>query len=316
MEGYVGEAERHSQAEYSYRRLPIQFQKYISEYLAEDERILWAIHRPRMRSALERGFLRGKTLQESVFMISDQQVTEVAELMQPDRAGIRYGFVARSSVPERLSQAKMIEFREEVVGLEVAWSCAGGVERHIFEFPSSQRTEVETAVELLLAWLPVNDDRRLKRAEPPGPPDVLPALSDPGTNDPTELEDLSERLAAALSEVLEPGEPILARCLLPDWIEGREGASLLAIAPRRLLVVPDLLAKRNQDLSLDLAISSISSLKYCSTIVLAYLTLFVPVPGSTRINEITVEFGKTLGGNGHLLSHAAPMHGGFGDRRT
>lgn len=66
-----GEGEHYSDSEYDYWHLPRRFQKYIEEYLQRNERILYSIHRPAMRSAMVREFFTGKRFEESVMLISD-----------------------------------------------------------------------------------------------------------------------------------------------------------------------------------------------------------------------------------------------------
>jgi len=48
----ANETEPNSDAEYAYHQLPLRFQKYVDEYLAPNERILFAVNRPAMKSAL------------------------------------------------------------------------------------------------------------------------------------------------------------------------------------------------------------------------------------------------------------------------
>jgi len=289
-----GEAERHTAAEYSFRLLPHRFQRYVEEYLAMDERILYAVHRPAMRSAGRRSLFKRSRLEEGVLIVSDQQVTQVVELFPLDRAGIRYGFIARAGVAERMESVRVLPLGHDVIGLELTWRAAKGSEKLIWEFPDSQRADLEQAADALRGWLPRNNDRRLRRASPPIPPRALPPLRDPAANDPEDVKPLAGRLIGDLSESLSGDEVVLARCLLPAWIEGRGAASLLAVTTKRLLVIPDPEAPKADSLRIGVPLAAISSLEFCSTLVQAYLRLWVPQPLSPVRGSVTIEFGKTL----------------------
>jgi hypothetical protein len=288
-----GEAERYTLAEYSFHSLPARFQRYVEEYLAMDERILYCVHRPAMWSARRQGLLRRRRLQEGVLIVSDQQVTQVEELFPLDRSDIRYGYVARAGVPERLEAVRLAVPGRGVIGLELTWRAAQGSERLLWEFPAAQRAELERAAGVLMNWLPRNDDRRLRRASAP-PPEELPALRDPAANDPEAVRPRAERLISELSGALPEDEIVLARCLLPAWVEGREAASLLAVTSKRLIVVPDPQDPKAHSLRIDIPLAAISSLEYCSTLVQAYLRLCVPRRLSAVPGHVTIEFGKTL----------------------
>jgi len=286
------EDERHSAAEYAYARLPARFRQYVASDLARDERILLGLHRPAIRSGQRHGFRRARQLQEAVFVVGDQQVTELAELMPPDRAGIRYGFVARGSVPERLEGVEVVDFSPGVVGLAATWGAAGGCERKVWEFPADQRSKVEEAAVLLRGWIAREGDTRLRRATLPEPPESFADLSDPGANDPADTRRLVSRLLYSLEGELRDGEQALACCLLPAWIEGRGAASMLAVTGRRLVVVPDPDDPAAERLRLSIAHGAISSFEFSSTLLVAYLKLFIP--DGSQVTEQVIRFGSTL----------------------
>jgi len=288
----TSEAERHTAAEYAFYALPYRFQKYVEEYLSPRERLLYGLHRPALRSALSRTLLSRKRLEEGVFIVSDQQITEVTELMPPDRAGIRYGFIARSAAPERLENAEVVTLTQDVIGLAATWRASGGTEKVVWEFQASQRDEVETALDLVRGWLPRDSDRRARRATLPEPPEEFPPLRDPAAHDPADTKPLAARLETALAKTLGADETVLARCLLPAWLEERSAASLLTVTTRRLLVVPDPDEPKAARLKLAIPLRAIASLEFCSTLVMAYLKVFVPE--SERVAVHTIHFGKTL----------------------
>ena len=225
----------------------------------------------------------------------DNISTLVEELFPLDRSDIRYGYVARAGVPERLEAVRLAVPGRGVIGLELTWRAAQGSERLLWEFPAAQRAELERAAGVLMNWLPRNDDRRVRRASAPPPPEELPALRDPAANNPEDVKPLAERLIHHLGQSLSEGERVLARCLLPAWIEGRKAASVLAVTTKRLLVVPDPQDPKGASLQTSVPLEAISSLEFCSTLVQAYLRLSVPRPLSATPRYVTVGFGKTLG---------------------
>ena len=297
----TNETVAHTVAEYAYHALPARFRQYVAADLAGNERILFALHRPAMRSGRHHHhvFSRGKRLEEAVFIIGDQQLTEVAELMPPDRAGIRYGFVARGGAPERLDGVRLVALTPEVLALEVTFHASGGQESILWEFPAGQRAQLEDAIALLSGWLPARDDKRLRRATPPSPPEAYPALSDPGANDPDDTRRLADRLLPALAQRLWPREAVLARCLLPAWIKARAAASLLAVTGHRLLVIPDPEQPDARRLGLELPLHAITSFEFSSTLLRAYLK--VVVPDGAQVNEHVIHFGATLAGMDELF---------------
>jgi len=288
------EAERYTRAEYTFHTLPYRFQKYVEEYLAPNERILFGLQRPVIRSAIQRAWLGRKRLQEGILLLSSQQVTQVVELMPPDRAGIFYGFIARGSVPERLEAAEVVRLSRDVVGLTLVLGASGGREEMIWEFPGDQETGVQAARDFLANWLPTTPglDKRLRRATPPDPPETLPTLRDPAANHPEETRVLADRLQAARQASLRPCETILAHALLPAWIKGRGTASLFTVTTKRVLVTPDPEPADGARLTLNIPLHAISSLEFCSTLLVAYLKCFIPENGQITIQKIS--FGKTL----------------------
>jgi inorganic pyrophosphatase len=286
------EAERHTAAEYAFYALPYRFQKYVEEYLALNERVLYSIHRPAMRSGLKRKFLVRERLEEGVLVLSDQQVSQVTELMPPDSAGIRYGFIARSGVPERLEAVELLSLARDTLGLALTWRASGGLEKMVLEFPAELEDEAGEALKILERWLPQNAGRNVQRATPPEPPETWPPLADPAAHAPEDTEPLAARLESALAQMMCSGETLLARCLLPGWLAERSAASLVAVTAERLLVVPDPQDPKAAQLGLEVPLADISSLEFSSTLVMTYLKLFVPE--GERVTSRAIEFGKTL----------------------
>lgn len=289
------EARRHTAAEHGFHRLPYRFQHYVEASLTPDERILLSVPRPLMHSRLKRNALFGlrrRRLEEGVLVVTDRQVAQVTELMPPDSAGIRYGFIDRVSAPERLADIRLVDLSPAAVGLALSCTAAGGQEQILWEFPANQKHALEAAVQLLTGWLPQPGERRLQRATPPAPPETWPPLRDPAGNDPADVLPVAERLEASLTAALCPGERALARCLLPAWVGDCGRARLVAVTTKRFLVLPDSGPAPNEQPEIALPISAISSLEFSSTLVGSHLKLLVPKDG--RVEARTIRFTATV----------------------
>jgi inorganic pyrophosphatase len=230
------DTEPHTAAEYAYQQLPFRFQKYVDDYLAHGERILFAANRPAMKSALNHKWFSTQTLQKGILFITDQQVALVTELLPPDRANIRYGYLVHIGIPERI-EAVTVKSTNKRVYFEVIWRARGGVERTAWEFLAEAEAELVEAARILEAWQPLEADRRLRRAY--GPEPVEMALLDPAANDPADIRPLADRLTEALTAELSTGEPILARALLPAWADSHKVAHVFAVTDRRVFLLPD-----------------------------------------------------------------------------
>jgi hypothetical protein len=105
---------------------------------------------------------------------------------------------------------------------------------------------------------------------------------------------MAARFEAVLAKALCPGEIVLARCLLPAWLDAsrQHAASVLTITTERLLVVPEPENPKAGPAGLEIPVRAISSLKFCSTLVVAYLKVYTP--DSNRVVEHTIPFTKTL----------------------
>src|SRR5690606_28608036 len=72
----------------------------------------------------------------------------------------------------------------------------------------------------------------------------------------------------------------------------RGAASLLAITGRRLVVIPDPDDPAANRLRLSIAHGAISSFEFSSTLLAAYLKLFVP--DGSQVTEQVIHFGSTM----------------------
>jgi hypothetical protein len=274
----------HTDSEYAYHQLPYRFQHYVDEYLAPDERILFAINRPAMKSALQHDWLkRGKTIQAGILFLTDQQVVLVTEIIPPDQSSIRYGYIIHAGVPERIGSVNVLPTGSNVC-LDITWHSATGIEHTLWEFPCEARGELQAAAELLCGWQPRVDDRRLRRAYGAQPVEI--ELRDPSANDPAAIIPLTTRLTDALQTQLAVGEQGLARLLIPAWANSDNVARILAVTNQRVLLVPD--PQSPQTANLEVYLRNISSLMLKSSILDSWLLLRVTEHNETRSVKISV----------------------------
>ena len=283
----ASDTEPHTEAEYAYHQLPHRFQKYVEEYLAHDERILFAVNRPAMQSALKRAWFARETLQEGILFITDQQVALVTEILPPGQSNIRYGYVVHTGIPERVESAAVKSVADRVC-FQVTWRAAGGEQRVAWEFPAEAADELNQAVSILGCWQPVENDQRLRRAYGPEPLEM--PLRDPAANDPADTIPVAGRLTEALGQALSKGERVLARALLPGWADRQKVARMFAVTDRRAVLLPD--PSDNHRLKPDLYwLEHITSVEFTSSILESWLALNVLEMGKVR--RVTIDIPNT-----------------------
>jgi inorganic pyrophosphatase len=265
----ASETEPNSEAEYAYQQLPHRFQKYVDEYLAPDERILYAVNRPMMKSAFKRSLFSRPTLQEGILFLTDQQLTLVAEIVPPGAANIRYGFIARTGPPERIEAIDIDTPDAETATLNVTWRACDGQETTVWEFPREAIDELREVKTALAGWQPRSDDRRLRRATPPDALNI--PLRDPGANDPNDIAPLVVRLEAAIARELAEDEQVLARALIPRWLGERGRAAVMAVTNRRVLRLIDPDGKAQPLSTID--VRAVTSVEWAYSILESHLAI-------------------------------------------
>ena len=268
--GRASDTEPHTEAEFAYLRLPRRFQYYVDEYFAGGERILFAVHRPAMKSAMRSGWF-AERLQEGILFLTDQQIAMVTEILPPAESDIRYGYLVHVGAPERIRSVNVRPIGKHS-GLEILWETAGGDQRTVWEFPREAARELEEGAELLRHWLPVAGDLRLRRAS--GPEPVEMELHDPTSVDPEEERILSERLTGAIAKALIAGERVLARALLPAWADKHNTARVFAVTDRRVILVS---GSRQAD---SFPIEKIASVEFTSSILDSWLAIHSVTEGT------------------------------------
>jgi inorganic pyrophosphatase len=276
------DTEPHTDAEYAYLQLPHRFQKYVDEYLTRGERILFAVNRPAMKSAVRRG-LSSPRLQEGILIITDQQLAMVTEILPPGESNIRYGYIVSSGVPERVASIA-VRSRNGHALLEIAWNARGGRQQTVWEFPGEAAAELEEGAGIVRAWQPVPGDMRLRRASGPEPAEM--ELIDPAASDPDEMKKVADRMGRALADRIQAGERVLASALLPEWADRHKTARVFSVTDRRVLIVPDPSGgfKRIDEFAVD----SITSVEFSSSILKSWLAINVLNGSKTQRVEIDI----------------------------
>jgi len=258
--------ERYTAAEYTFQELPYHFQQYVSEYLAPDERILYAAPRPAMRSYKKRTWLEREHLQAGVLILTSQRLIHMAELIPPDNANIRYGYRTEVGVLERFAGATLQDIDKESLLLCSEWSARDGKKIIEWEVPAYARSALEELL-VFIREFQVDDPSAciLRRATPPAPPEPFPPLRDIATNDPQTLIPINERFSAALAAALAPGEQARAWALIPEWFTPRKTAQVLVVTERRLFTLPEI--------SLDVPLAQITTLEFSGSILESFVVV-------------------------------------------
>lgn len=252
------EAERYTPAEYTFYELPHRFQRYVSEHLAPDERILYAARRPAMPSHRKRSWFRQNQLQEGVLILTSQRLIQLTELLPPDSANVRYGFHTTIGVLERLAGATLTSASPGSL-LQTRWHAAGGELAIEWESPDHTRASLDELTVFLGGFQADADACILQRGTPPAPPEKLPSLMDTASDDPERLVLLNKNFSNAVAESLAADEQVRAWALLPKWLGHQNVDRALVVTERRIFQLPDN--------SIDIPLAQVATLEYTSSIL-------------------------------------------------
>jgi len=249
-----------------------------------------------MRSFQKRSWLERSTLQAGVLILTDQRLIQLAELMPPDNANIRYGYHSTLSILERFAGATLQTTGGDNLLLCSSWSAKGGVRSVEWEAAAETRTEMQELVSYLQAFRA--DDpttHALRRSSPPPVPQPLPTLRDSAANEPETLVPINERFSAAVTAVLSSGEEVHAWALFPDWFTPGKRGRVLVVTDRRIFTVPDL--------SFDVPLASVVTLAYASSILESFL--IVDYFTGSKLCQIKLPFPYPAEGAFHECLEAA-----------
>lgn len=294
------ETEHYTPAEYTFFQLPRHIQHYVSDYLAEDERILYAVRRPAMRSQRHRSWLGGEKLQEGVLILTTQRLIQLVELVPLGDSGVRYGFRAQLGALERLVDVSLETVADETILLKSTWQAQAGCSSLEWESPLYTRTELEGLVSFLEGFAPSKINPRSLQRSTLAAPSELPYLRDPASNNPLEEKIIHRRFADALPATLLPGEQIYAWALWPAWFENKGYAQVMVVTASRLFVVSD--PDAQQPLSLNIPLAKISTVEYVGSILNSYLELSLVESGKVR--KLTLNFPYSADGAFHRCFEA------------
>ncbi len=258
-------ADRHTEAEYAFYRLPGRFHRYAAEYLFATERILafvlWTAETG--ESWLQRaGRLLapgGRQVPEGALVVTDRQVLLLRDDEAPVAGTLFWGYTVHATTHERVAA---VARRAEPGGrvrlrlylrapAEPGLAASAGGEIVEWLFPAGAAEPLDEAIERLRCFLPRLGDTRLRRLgtiEPlsrlvvaPKPPPVgRRRASLQVETAPEQRAALEAALAAALARLPAPeGGPrrVRAQALAPA-AGPRHGPRLVALTQAHLLVVP------------------------------------------------------------------------------
>lgn len=221
-------------------------------------------------------------------------MTLVEEKKPPTQSDVNYGYIARGSVPERVAFVETPPINRDVTGIRLGFRSAQGIQPVTFEFPAFHEKQLQEIATLLSGWLPLPDDKRLRRAAHQNLSDELPPLTDPSSNNTQEMTIISRQLEERSAAYLTGDEKILAWCYLPAWLPGAKEARVLLITTTRMMIIS---ASGGESPVLAVGLQEIASLEYCSTYMDAHLTVFLPQ--KDEIRSETIRFSKTLAAMEH-----------------
>jgi hypothetical protein len=137
----------HEWAEELLPTLPLRFQKYVSELLFDDERILYFLHR---LSFTIRGRLpwRRERINEGLLIVTDRMLLFMEDAIPPGPMFVDWGYNAWITAIERVRKAD-VDAAGAACTLRVGCEAAGGLEERRLTFAGDQREPLAEAVALL-----------------------------------------------------------------------------------------------------------------------------------------------------------------------
>jgi len=298
-EASFAEAERYTAAEYTFYELPFHFQHYVNEFLAPEERILYAARRPAMTSHHKRSLLKREQLQAGVLILTNQRLIHLAELVPPDSANIRYGFHATVGILDRLANISLQSIESNLI-LRSEWRAEDGIIPVEWETANHTHAVLQGLVTFLQRFQVDAEDYAIRHITPPKAPKNLPALTDSASDDPETMSPINERFTAALTESLAPGEKAHAWAYLPAWFDRKKGGQVLVITDRRVFLLPGH--------SFEIPLSKIATLEYTSSILESWLAVNYVHKDAPHRKVIAFPYPAQI--FPRLLRSRAALHGG------
>jgi len=270
----------HSIAEYLLPSLPSRFLKYVEEELLPGERILFFAARPPFSPGSKLLSRPGQKLNEGLLVITDRQVMMMVDNLPPDSTLVRWGFVARASAIERLTDVKLT--RAGVSSqFEVSFGAEDGVESQTFLFPRNYHDALSEAVTVLDRFVRLDGSRYLRRmyeTEVELSGRALTATSDDKPPDEARLEELRHRAGE--------GEEVVAEATA-EAVTGMAIGPALVLTDSRLILSPGA-KKRGRSHIVEFRIGEISSVEITQSLVGSHFEVSVPRDG--RVESVVLDY--------------------------
>ncbi|NMB53933.1 MAG: inorganic diphosphatase [Leptolinea sp.] len=282
------ETEHYTPAEYTFFQLPYHIQYYVSENLADDERILYALRRPAMRSCKHRTWLGKEKINEGVLILTTQRLIHLVEMVPLGDSGVRYGFNAKLGPLERLSDIKTDLFGDEVMLLQTTWEANEGTEVLEWETPLYTRSSLLELISILENFLPKNINPLTLRRAVISHPTELPALIDPASNNPQLEDSVIQHFTETLHEILNPNENAHSWALWPSWYENKGLPQVLIVTDNRLLIIS--YSETEKDCVQEFLLKNIATLEYAGSILHSHISFNIKEGGISLHIELSFPY--------------------------
>ncbi len=267
--------------------IPYRFQRYLTELLLADERVLFFAERPQTR---ERGGLLGlrrRRALASIVLVTDWRALWLEDAAPPDAALVSWGYTV-SVAP--LGRLVSVARDTSATTIRVTLHACGGQAPWEIELPDDLRAACAVAMDLLAGFAPIvagADDRRVRR--------VLAVT--PWQPDETTREHLRylggviperERVAleGAIGEAT-AGATILTQAAAPALGEFRSPATMLALTSDALWIAS--LDRRGGAVTVRrVATAAIATARMRHA--LTGCTLSVTIPTTGGVEQLTIPF--------------------------
>jgi hypothetical protein len=222
----------------------------------------------------------GQRLNEGLLVITDRQVMMMVDNLPPDSTLVRWGFVARASAIERLTDVKLT--RAGVSSqFEVSFGAEDGVESQTFLFPRNYHDALSEAVTVLDRFVRLDGSRYLRRmyeTEVELSGRALTATSDDKPPDEARLEELRHRAGE--------GEEVVAEATA-EAVSGMAIGPALVLTDSRLILSPGA-KKRGRSHIVEFRIGEISSVEITQSLVGSHFEVSVPRDG--RVESVVLDY--------------------------
>lgn len=272
--------------------IPYRFQRYLTRYLLDDERVLFFVERPESAVRGPGWLARRQRRLAAIFLITDRRMLWLEDLAQPDATQAETSHQISLAPLSRLAEVRVEEAEGGDVRLALVLRATGGAAWWPVVLPGTARQPAAAAAQLLRGFLPAADgqrDRRLRRQFAPGPWQPQGRLRDEVAYVESLVDaDTRRRLDAAQRRELAEA-PLLALARTPAQ-EGQP-PSALALTPAAAVV---LMARHGTVETRTIPLGALSGATLKVSVLGCGLTLNVP-HGATDVS-VTLPFATVASG--------------------